>query len=195
MAKTSLTLWFVVLPLSCVCAFLLGGRGADRRTIESEVLGRSLERAPADLGTDPSLLEEENRRLRQAVEELKILLGNRSDRAPVISDADHTERVVVRYEDGSPQEEGFQVGGQRHGPWTEWHENGQERAEGMYYEGKKWGPWSYWNDKGLLELHGSYVDGERDGDWFKYRVDKPAGGAITIWRYVRGQFMDARLFE
>lgn len=70
---------------------------------------------------------------------------------------------VLRYPDGTKQEEATWRDCTRDGPSSSWYPDGVKAAEGTYSGGLRTGLWSFWNPDGALdtERSGIYEDGRK----------------------------------
>lgn len=69
---------------------------------------------------------------------------------------------------GAPAPEGQMRDGQRHGPWTFYHDNGHKAASGAYRQGLKHGRWTFWYENGHKTAAGRYQRGRKVGKWIEW---------------------------
>jgi len=62
-----------------------------------------------------------------------------------------------------------EMGGQRHGAYTRWHDSGKIAEQVTYLSGKQEGPSAQWDPEGRILEEGSYRSGQRSGRWKTYR--------------------------
>lgn len=69
------------------------------------------------------------------------------------------------YADGTLEEQGMLLHGEKHGTWTKFDENGNKVSTGKYNMGLKDGNWKVWDSNGTLRVEMNYENGKRTGSW------------------------------
>jgi antitoxin component YwqK of YwqJK toxin-antitoxin module len=65
-------------------------------------------------------------------------------------------------------EEGKEVHGKKHGPWTVYYANGNKRSQGVYKEGQRHGDWNYYHKSGGVDYTVSFKEGKNIGSTVSY---------------------------
>ena len=69
------------------------------------------------------------------------------------------------YRNGTLQDKGEYVRGEKHGTWQKYHPNSERSSIGQFVDGRMHGLWEYFRDDGSPLTRGEYVDGNRSGTW------------------------------
>lgn len=75
------------------------------------------------------------------------------------------------YADGSLEEQGMLLHGEKHGAWVKYDEAGNKESQGKYNSGLKDGNWKVWDSNGTLRVEMNYENGKRIGVWKMYDAD------------------------
>ncbi len=75
------------------------------------------------------------------------------------------------YANGSIEEQGMLLHGEKHGAWMKYDEDGNKTSQGKYNSGLKDGNWKVWDSNGTLRVEMNYEDGKRIGSWKMYDAD------------------------
>jgi antitoxin component YwqK of YwqJK toxin-antitoxin module len=83
-------------------------------------------------------------------------------------------QIMSFHQDGSLEERGALLEGQKHGAWTKYDESGNLMSSGSYVLGQKDGKWKVWEGN-VLRVEMEYNKGQRAGTWKMY----DANGNLT----------------